>query len=380
MNGQLPSQTPSDFHFSGNVRRYYVAAEEVEWDYAPTGWDNWLGVPMSRSPRAKPFIRFNTTYLKALYRGYTDASFTQLTEQPPWQGTQGPTLRSEVGDLLEIMFVNKLSRNYATMHSMGLAYNKMNEGSDYVANPQAHENATIPLSSAVPPIDGGVGPGECVVYKWLPDDAAAPNGNDPSRAFSHHSYVDLLTDSDSGLIGPQIVYARGRMNATMQEYKEFPLLFGTYNEPTSFLSGENAQRLNNGNVSKSSFGSITQDLGSGNHSVWYPQVVNLASSGHLNGYIFANNPPFEMCQDDQAIWYAYGWGTGSHVFHMHGNGVVVDGIKSFAVSLNDGISKTLLMNAADVGLWQVICHVNDHQQSGMVANYVVYSSEDQRCR
>lgn len=43
MDGQLPSSVPIDFHFSGNVRRYYVAAEEVEWDYAPTGWDNWLG-------------------------------------------------------------------------------------------------------------------------------------------------------------------------------------------------------------------------------------------------------------------------------------------------------------------------------------------------
>jgi hypothetical protein len=44
MDGQLPSTVPLDFHFSGNVRRYYIAAEEVEWDYAPTGWDNWLGV------------------------------------------------------------------------------------------------------------------------------------------------------------------------------------------------------------------------------------------------------------------------------------------------------------------------------------------------
>ncbi|KAF2165478.1 hypothetical protein M409DRAFT_67295 [Zasmidium cellare ATCC 36951] len=335
MNGQLPAQTPSDFHFSGNVRRYYVAAEEVQWDYAPMGWDNWLGVPIDKSPRAKPYTKFNTTYLKALYRGYTDASFTQLTEQPPWQGTQGPTLRSEVGDLLEIMF---------------------NEGSDYVPNPRPHENATIPLSSAVPPLDGGIGPGECVVYKWLPDDAVAPNGNDQSRAFSYHSYVDLLSDSDAGLTGPQIVYARGRMNATMQNYKEFPLLFGTYNEPTSFL---------------------------GNYSVWYPQVVNLASSGRfeaapefktLNGYIFGNNPPFEMCQNDQAIWYAYGWGSDSHVFHMHGNAVVVDGVRSFAVSLNDGVSKTLLMTASDVGFWQAICHVNNHQQDGMLANYVVYGA------
>ncbi|CAN9284150.1 unnamed protein product [Alternaria alternata] len=37
LDGKLPSFTPSNFHFSGNVRRYYIAAEELEWDYAPTG-------------------------------------------------------------------------------------------------------------------------------------------------------------------------------------------------------------------------------------------------------------------------------------------------------------------------------------------------------
>lgn len=44
LNGQIPVPTPPDWDFSGNIRRYYIAAEEVEWDYAPTGWDNWLGV------------------------------------------------------------------------------------------------------------------------------------------------------------------------------------------------------------------------------------------------------------------------------------------------------------------------------------------------
>lgn len=44
LDGSLPEFTPSNFKFSGNVRRYYLAAEETEWDYAPTGWDNWLGV------------------------------------------------------------------------------------------------------------------------------------------------------------------------------------------------------------------------------------------------------------------------------------------------------------------------------------------------
>jgi len=44
LNGAPPSPTPPGWNSSGKVRQYYIAAEEVEWDYAPTGWDNWLGV------------------------------------------------------------------------------------------------------------------------------------------------------------------------------------------------------------------------------------------------------------------------------------------------------------------------------------------------
>ena len=31
LDGQLPSPTPAQWDYSGNVRRYYIAAEEVEW-------------------------------------------------------------------------------------------------------------------------------------------------------------------------------------------------------------------------------------------------------------------------------------------------------------------------------------------------------------
>lgn len=40
LNGQLPYYVPANFHFSGTVRRYYVAAEVVTWDYAPTGMES----------------------------------------------------------------------------------------------------------------------------------------------------------------------------------------------------------------------------------------------------------------------------------------------------------------------------------------------------
>ena len=90
LNGQLPNQTPIDFHFSGNVRQYYIAAEEVIWDYAPMGWDNWLGLPIDLSPRAQAagYTQYGTKWSKAVYRGYTDASFTVKTPQPEWQGSR----------------------------------------------------------------------------------------------------------------------------------------------------------------------------------------------------------------------------------------------------------------------------------------------------
>lgn len=88
LNGQLPSPTPSDFHFSGNVRTYYVAAEEVDWDYAPSGWDIWLSVPVKNySPRADAGdyndFSIGTKWRKAVYRGYKDASFSQRSVHPP---------------------------------------------------------------------------------------------------------------------------------------------------------------------------------------------------------------------------------------------------------------------------------------------------------
>ncbi|KAH7012344.1 hypothetical protein B0J12DRAFT_586929, partial [Macrophomina phaseolina] len=46
----------------------------------------------------------------------------------------GPTLRSKVSDIVEILFLNNLSFNYASIYSMGLAYNKDNEGSVYLNN------------------------------------------------------------------------------------------------------------------------------------------------------------------------------------------------------------------------------------------------------
>ena len=97
--------------------------------------DTWLGVPISQSPRAFAARYLNTTgsiggdggltWQKAIYKGYTDETFTVPTEQAPTNGINGPTLRAEVNDMIQILFVNKLPDHYASMHSMGLYYGMM---------------------------------------------------------------------------------------------------------------------------------------------------------------------------------------------------------------------------------------------------------------
>ncbi|KAH0257747.1 Cupredoxin, partial [Aureobasidium melanogenum] len=166
LNGELPNPTPSNFKFSGNVRKYYVAADEVDWNFAPTGWDNYMGVPIDVSPRAKSSGYLpRLTWRKALYRGYTDGNFTQMTERPAYEGLLGPIIRAEVGDLIEIMFLNNLSANYASMHSMGLMYDKGSEGGDYPNNTMPGQESPFVETMAV-------APGNCVVYKWMVNEDA----------------------------------------------------------------------------------------------------------------------------------------------------------------------------------------------------------------
>ncbi|KAL2004240.1 hypothetical protein VTN02DRAFT_4755 [Thermoascus thermophilus] len=388
MNGELPYYVPSNFQFSGNVRRYYVAAEVVTWDYAPTGWDNWLGVPMSESFRAQTwgYIASNTSigtrYDKALYRGYTDATFEEQTEQPDWLGFQGPIIRAEVGDMIEIMFVNKMENFFSSLHNMGLFYTKDSEGSVYY-----NGTSSVVLGSAVPP-------GECFVYKWLVPTSIAPNDGLDSRLFSYHPYVSMYQDQDAGMYGPVIIYNQGTMERVMSQNREFILLFSDNQESNSFLALQNVRKYLPGmasQVANLSYEYPELIQGIGNYSLWYPQFINTPKTNvttqmaanffPLNGYIYANNPPFEMCLNDNVIWYLYDMGFDTHVFHMHGDNVYdpASNMTTATVTLNPGQMTTVLMTAFNPGWWQLICHFTTHLSKGMEANYIVYGGPYGEC-
>src|ERR1035441_5182700 len=97
-----PSQTGSE----SRVRTYYVAADEVEWDYTPSGMDKMMGMKFEgwgeMFTKSGPHA-IGRIYRKAVYREYTDASFSKLKPRSPeWEhlGILGPVLRVEDSQVL----------------------------------------------------------------------------------------------------------------------------------------------------------------------------------------------------------------------------------------------------------------------------------------
>lgn len=102
------------------------------------------------------------------------------------------------------------------------------------------------------------------------------------QVHSYHSYVSLLEDVNAGLIGPHFVYAPGKLNTTVANSREFPLLYMTYAEGQSWLSGENLAKLN-GTMPMSSSDVLDKDMPAGNTTVWKPQNVNIEGAGQFMG-------------------------------------------------------------------------------------------------
>ena len=174
---------------SGKTRTYYVAADEVEWDYAPSGRDEAMGMDFDEVGKAFTQSgphRIGRVYKKAVYREYTDATFSTLKKRGPdeaYLGILGPIVRGAVGDTIKIVFKNNGSHPYS-MHPHGVLYKKDSEGADYNDG-----------TSGADKEDGGVPPGATHTYTWQIPERAGPGPNDPSSIFwLYHSHADELRD------------------------------------------------------------------------------------------------------------------------------------------------------------------------------------------
>src|SRR5262245_4817814 len=101
---------------SAKTRHYYIAAEDVTWDFAPSGRDLTHGHRL-------PTLYSQTRWDKTRYIEYTDATFSVHKPQPEWLGILGPIIRAEVGDTILVDFLNRSALPHS-IHPHGLHYDK----------------------------------------------------------------------------------------------------------------------------------------------------------------------------------------------------------------------------------------------------------------
>lgn len=334
-------------------RLYYVAADEVLWDYAPQKTNLMMGMPLTDEQQVFVTTSASTIgsqYKKALFREYSDASFKQLKPRPAREqhlGLLGPLFRAEVGDTIKVVFKNNGSRPYS-IHPHGVFYTKAHEGAMTNDNTRAADKK-----------DDHVMPGQTYTYQWQVPESAGPGPADGSSiVWLYHSHVKSIQDSNSGLVGAMIITAKGMAKADGSPKdidREFVNLYTVMDENESWFLQENIDR------------SIKAE----------PEDEAAFEEGNLmhmiNGYLFANLPGLTMQQGEKIRWHLVALGTevDLHTPHWHGHTGLIEGRRTDVVELLPASMKSLDMQVNNPGTWMYHCHVNDHIAAGMTALYTV---------
>ena len=364
------AQTPPA-GLTGKTRTYYVAADEVNWDYAPTGRDEAMGHPFDELEKGYTETgphHIGRVYKKAIYREYTDESFSTLKARAPeeqYLGLVGPVIRGEVGDTIKIVFKNKASYPYS-MHPHGVFYKKDSEGADYNDGTSGADKA-----------DGGVAPGATHVYTWMVPDRAGPGPNDPSSVFwLYHSHTDELQDIAAGLFGVIVITRRGMAlpdGRPKDVDHEFVSMFIALNENESWYLDENirAHIADPKKLDRTQNSLITPGGMAG--TIAGTGFVDTNIKWTINGYIFGNMPLMTMKQGDRVRWYVATLGdfNNAHTPHWHGNTVLIGGQRTDVISIVSAQMITADMVPDAAGIWLYHCHISDHMLIGMSARYEV---------
>lgn len=336
----------------GKVHTYYIAADEVQWNYQPTlplhllTGDSETG----HVPRAK-----TSTYTKVVYREYTSDNFTTLKPRPPeWEhlGILGPLIRAEVGDTIKVVFKNN-SHMICTMHPHGLAYDKDSEGAYY-----GDSAATPPDSTRK---GDAVTHGSVFTYTWTVPERAGPGPMDPSSIlWMYHSHFNESRDMNSGLVGPIIISRKGstRPDGTPKDVdREFVVAFSVFEENSSGLFMQN----------------IVRDQRYDNATITNPNFAKTLEYYTMNGYTRATMPLMTMKKGERVRWYMMANSNEDdvHAPHWHGQTVMYNGMRTDILNLGPMGMMVADMVPDEVGTWLFHCHVNDHFDGGMYALYRV---------
>ncbi|XP_041656874.1 ferroxidase HEPHL1 [Cheilinus undulatus] len=353
-------------------RVYYVGIIEDEWDYAPSGKNLLNGENVEDDEHASVFLergpqRIGRVYKKAMFRQYTDATYSHLAPRPASLGFLGPVLRAEVDDVIVVHLKNFASRNYS-MHPHGVFYEKNAEGALY---PDGTSNMLKK--------DDSVPPGGSYTYRWEVRPEFAPTDDDANcLTWVYHSHVDAPMDIASGLIGALLTCKKGILKETNDQSKpgtavdsarndvdqDVFLMFSVVDENLSWYLEENIlQKCSNPS------GLDQED----------PDFKESNLMHAINGYLFGNLPGIELCQHRAVAWHLFGMGNevDIHSAFFHGNTLLDRGHRTDVLSLFPATFATAKMVPKAEGKWLLACQVNDHLQAGMQAFYEVKSCDSE---
>jgi len=343
------------FVSTGVTRTYYISADEVAWNFAPSGHNQITGKAFDTV--ADVFVRsgpgrIGSVYNKCLYRGYTSSSFAHRTPARPgdaYLGMLGPVIRAEVGDRVRVVFRNTCA--FATsVHPHGVFYTKSSEGAGYADRTSGKDKD-----------DDFVPTGGRHTYLWKVPERAGPGPAEGSSVmWMYHSHSDEVADTNAGLIGPMVVTRRGMARPDGRPAdvdREAFELFSVMNENQSPYLGGNEEEY-----AESEHGVDEEDEF---------EESNLMHS--VNGYVYGNQPVLTLRRGERVRWYVMSMGTevDLHTPHWHGNDVTVNGMRMDVVSLLPAGMIAADMVPDNPGTWLFHCHVNDHIVAGMMTRYRV---------
>ncbi|KAH0625018.1 hypothetical protein JD844_033026 [Phrynosoma platyrhinos] len=320
----------------GNLRRYYIAAEEIFWDYTAEQKST------VRSGQTK------TVYRKAIFKSYQDDTFKIPSiggEYEEHLGILGPVIRAEVDDVIQVQFKNLATRSYS-LHAHGLYYEKSSEGRSY----DDHSPEWFKT-------DDAIRPNETYTYVWHANKRSGPAEDQRvCKSWAYYSAVNPEKDIHSGLIGPILICQKGMLDEynRPKDMREFVLSFMVFDEEKSWYFDKYGRRTQAERPS----GVKQRHVFPGINGVSY----------QLQG--------LRMYTGEEVHWHLLNMGAPKdiHVIHFHGQTFREQGMEDHQLGvypLLPGTFTTVEMTPSKAGKWLLETEVGEYQEAGMQALFAI---------
>ncbi|OCT94736.1 coagulation factor V [Xenopus laevis] len=295
------------------IWEYFIAAEEVEWNYVPSNVEN------------TDRINCQQKYKKVQYRAYTDKTFTKSLTGGQ-EGILGPVIRAQVRDNITVVFKNKAKRPYS-IYPHGVSVQKAYEGASYPPDIRGNETQ-----------NQAVMPGETVTYYWNILEIDEPTAQDPRCLTKmYHSAVNITKDIASGLIGPLLICKPRSLNIRGVQEKadlEQIAMFALFDENKSWYQNENKHKHCH---------AVSNDQ----TEFYSPNIIPT-----INGYAFESEP-LGFCHSQVINWHISSVGAQDEIIgvHLTGHTLRYKGKSEDTVNIFPMSGESMSVDMENFGLW-----------------------------